>query len=105
MRSYTGIILLFVILFIAIKRRREVIAKKAVKKAIERRKKGGHNKMVELAKRFIDEECIIYKFDNGAMVHGIIKEVSENGLLVEYKGTAQIINIDYVSRIQKVKKK
>ena len=37
--------------------------------------------MLELAKRFMEKECIIYTFNN--QLEGTIKEINGNGLLVE----------------------
>ena len=54
--------------------------------------------MLELAKRFIEKECIIYTFNN--QVEGVIKEISGNALMIEKKGMIEAINLDFVVRIR-----
>ena len=57
--------------------------------------------MIEFAKRFIDEECIIYYFDS--QITGTIKEIDEAGkaMLVEQGKNTNIVNLEYVTRIEK----
>ena len=55
--------------------------------------------MTELAKRFIDKECIIYTF-NGNQINGTIKEVTDGALLVESSGTTEVMNVDFIMRIR-----
>jgi len=54
--------------------------------------------MLELAKRFIDKECIIYTFNN--QLEGVIKEISGNALMIEKKGMLEAVNLDFVVRIR-----
>jgi hypothetical protein len=56
--------------------------------------------MVELAKRFIDKECLIYAFDSSHQFSGIIKEVSDGAVLIEKDGKIEAINLDFVIRIR-----
>ena len=60
--------------------------------------------MTELAKRFIDKECIIYTF-NGNQINGTIKEITEGALWVESNGSNEAINIDFVMRIREYPRK
>ena len=60
--------------------------------------------MKELAKRFIDKECLITAFDSNHHFEGIIKEVSDSAILVEKKGTVEAINLDFVIRIREYPK-
>ena len=60
--------------------------------------------MKELAKRFIDKECLIYSFDGGHQYDGIIKEVNDSAILVEKNGTVEAINLDFVIRIREFPK-
>lgn len=54
--------------------------------------------MVELAKRFIGKECVIY-FSNGQMT-ATIEEVSDGALMVKGEnGTIDALNLDYIVRI------
>lgn len=56
--------------------------------------------MKELAKRFIDKECIIASFDGNHQYDGIIKEVTEGAILIEKDGKIEAINLDFVIRIR-----
>ena len=59
--------------------------------------------MKELAKRFIDKECLIYTF-SGNQHDGIIKEVTDGAILIEKSGTNEAINLDYIVRIREFPK-
>lgn len=58
--------------------------------------------MITLAKNFIGKECLIYTFNS--QITGIIKEVSDGGMLVENKGQVEVINLEYVVRIREYPK-
>lgn len=55
--------------------------------------------MIELAKRFVGKECLIYAFDSNHQFHGIMKEVSDGAVLIENEGKIEAINLDFVIRI------
>ena len=55
--------------------------------------------MVELAKKFLDIECVVYTF-NGNQFIGTIKEVSGGAILLENEGKVEAINLDFVMRIR-----
>lgn len=58
--------------------------------------------MIEFAKQFIGERCLIYIFNS--QITGTIKEISEssNAILIENGNNTEIINLEYVTRIIKV---
>lgn len=57
--------------------------------------------MKELAQKFISKECLIYSIASEAGVQkGVIKEITENGILLDYNGNLQAINLEYVTRIR-----
>jgi len=91
--SYIVIFVLLIVLFIH--HRNEQLW---VKNYIQRKKRKEHTEMLELAKRFIDKECIIYTFNN--QLEGVIKEISGNALMIEKKGMLEAINLDFVVRIR-----
>lgn len=93
--SYIPVIVMFIVLYILFRERKTIIAKKILKKRNTEDKK----KMVELAKRFIGKECIIYSFD-GHQFEGVINEVDNNAILIEKSGSAEAINLDFVIRIR-----
>ena len=93
---YISLISLFIIAFILLRKQNATIAKRAIKKSRTEDK----TKMLELAKRFIDKECLIYAFDSGHQFTGIIKEVSDGAVLIEKNGALEAINLDFVIRIR-----
>lgn len=56
--------------------------------------------MNELAKKFIDKECLIYAFDSNHQFAGTIKEVTDGAILIENAGTTEAVNLDFVIRIR-----
>lgn len=101
--AYLPIFYLWLILFITNSRRRRnnqtYIINHILNKS-EREKK----QMLELAKKFIEKECVIYTFE-GNQYSGTVKEVSDGALLVERKGVTEAINLSFVVRIRETKKK
>ena len=61
--------------------------------------------MKELAKRFIDKECIITSFDGNHQYEGVIKEVTDGDILVEKDGKIEALNLDFVIRIREYPRK
>lgn len=61
--------------------------------------------MIELAKRFIGKECIIYSFDGSHQFEGVIKEVNDGAILIEKDEKLEAINIDFVIRIREYPRK
>ncbi len=97
--TYIPIIMLWIIIFIMLRNSKSAIAKKIIKK----RKMEGNTEMKELAKKFIDKECLIYSFKSNQF-EGVIKEVTEGAILVEKGGTVEAINLDFVIRIREFPK-
>lgn len=99
MDSAFFIIFIAIILFIVLKKQKENYTIIKLK-----RKRGDKEEMLELAKNFIDKECIIYTF-NGSSIQGTIKEISKNALLLETGNTAEAVNLDFVVRIREYPRK
>ena len=99
--TYIPIIFLWIIIFIIFINRRNALI---IRKAIKKRRKGGSSEMKELAKRFIDKECLIYSFDGGHQYEGVIKEVTDGAILLEKDGKVEAINLDFVIRIREYPK-
>jgi len=93
---YIAVLVLFIILFISSRNKKAAI----VKKMMEQKRSEGHTEMVELAKRFMGKECLVYAFDGSHQFSGIIREVSDGALLIENNGTLEAINLDFVIRIR-----
>ena len=100
--TYLPIIVLWIFIFIMLRnRRRSVIAQKI----IEKRRSEGNTEMKELAKRFIDKECLIYSFDGGHQYEGTIKEVTDGAILIEKDEKLEVVNLDFVIRIREYPRK
>ncbi len=61
--------------------------------------------MHTFAKQLIGKECIVYTLQSS--VEGLIKDVSDGGLLLEHSSdhSAEMINLDFVVRIREYPKK
>ena len=71
--------------------------KKLVASILKKRKE--NSKMQEIAKRFIEKECIIYSYD-GNQITGVIKEICDRAALIEKNGEYEAINLDFIIRIR-----
>ena len=94
---YIPIFLLLLIIFIT-ERNKKIILKNLIKNKRQENKKD----MIELAKRFIEKECIIYTFNS--QIDGILKEVSDGAVLIEKAGVLEAVNIDFIVRIREYPK-
>lgn len=57
--------------------------------------------MKELAQKFIGRECMVYTIaSDSSSVNGTIKEITDNGLLIENDGYLQAVNLEFVTRIR-----
>ena len=100
--SYIPIIILWILIIAMLLRsRKAAVAKRIVKK----RKMEGNTEMKELAKRFVDKECIIASFDGNHQYEGVIKEVTDGAILLEKDGKIEALNLDFVLRIREYPRK
>ena len=97
MESYIGILVMVIVLIIVYRQEKQRIIKKIIDK-----RKGRRNEMLKLAEQFVGKRCLFYTFNS--QVSGTVKEIGENGILIEEKGNLQIINPDYVIRIREYPK-
>ncbi len=92
--NITFAVLIFLVIFVIIPEQRcinGIVAKRAAKK--------GDTNMFELAKQFIGKECLLYTF-NGSQIEGVIKELSENAVLIDNKGSIEAVNLEFITRIR-----
>ena len=94
--SYIPILVLLIVLFVLLRNRRAVVARQIIKK----RKLECNTEMKELAKRFIEKECIISSFDGNHQYEGVLKEVTDGAILMEKDGKIEALNLDFVIRIR-----
>ena len=99
LKFYIPIIVLFIVIFITLRKRNLIVIKEIIKK----KNAEELSKMIELAKRFIDKECLVYSFD-GHQYDGIIKEVTDGAILIEKNGASEAINLDFIIRIREYPK-
>ena len=97
---------LFVIFFIVIfllyltrKRRKKYIAKRLNKRnrVINNREKG-RIIMKELVERFVGKDVYVKLLEGTA--DGVIREVTDRGIVLENKGGMQIVNLDYIVKVR-----
>ena len=102
MESFLPLILLAIFLLYEESRRRKnaFIQKRAVRK----RQNKGDITMNELVRNYVGKHCVISTMGSGfdGNYMGFIREIQENWLLVESKKGTDIINLDYVVRIQEL---
>ncbi len=56
--------------------------------------------MKELAEKFIGKDCLVYTIaSNTESIKGVIKEVTDSGILIEYNKELQAVNLEYITRI------
>lgn len=101
MDSYYLILLalLFFVILPGIKQRRRMAA---VRHILNRKKQNKENiVMKKLAQEFIGKECMVYTVaSDSSFVNGMIKEITDSGLLIEKDGNLQAVNLEYVTRIR-----
>ena len=88
--------MLFLIIFMMRRNGRLAIARRIIKN----RKTEDKTQMKELAKRFIDKECLVYAFDSNHVFEGFIKEVTDGAILLQKDDKLEAINLDFVIRIR-----
>ena len=93
---FVPVMLLLIIVIVIQQRNKTVTVARIIKR--KRIRKGGRNQMKELAKRFLDKECIIYTLNY--QLEGTVKEVSNGAILVDKKGTLEAVNLDFITRIR-----
>lgn len=97
--SYAYFILLLAIFYLYLpkKRRRKYKAGNIVKHKL-RNQEGNRKIMKELVQRFMDKDVYINLLDGKA--DGVVKEVTDSGIVLENKEGIQIINLDYIIKIR-----
>lgn len=100
MLESTYIFLIILVIILYIQHRNKMMW---MKQYLESKKQKENTEMLELAKRFIEKECIIYTFNS--QLTGIIKEVSEGAIMLENNNTMEAVNLDFVMRIREYPRK
>lgn len=93
---YFTLFLVFII-YLPRKRRRNYAAKKLF---IKNRKMDGKRRgeMKELVERFLGKDVYIKMLEGNA--DGVLKEVTERGIVLENKNGMQVLNLDYIVKIR-----
>ncbi len=68
-------------------------------------RKNGKEKVImkELAERYIGKMCILSAFNSSQYV-GVIKEVTEGGVLIDHNGSLESVNLDFIMQIKEMPK-
>lgn len=94
--GFIGTAILFFILGIVFRRDDEIAVKKIIKR---KRSTEEAKKMNELIKAYIGKKCII-TFFGGTAMDGIICEVSDKWIEIENKKGKQLVNADFIEKIE-----
>ena len=89
---YLPVFMLFLLYFVGEQK------KKKLRKIKKNRNSEEQTEMVELAKRFLEKECVIDTIEH--QVIGVIEEVSEGAILLKTESGMQMLNLDFVERIR-----
>ena len=97
--SYIAVlVLIFVVIIPWINQKKRLAVIKHIK---NKKYNKENNAMKELAKQFIGKECIIYTVTGtDSVIKGIVKEVTDGGIVVEKKDGTEAVNLEYVTRIR-----
>lgn len=80
--------------------------KAIILKYISKHKHKENCKMKTLAEKFIGKDCYVYTIANSMTAErGIITEVTDGGLLLEYKGKSSAINLEHITTISEIPQK
>jgi hypothetical protein len=71
-------------------------------KIISKRTCREHAVMVDLVKKLIGKECLIYTMNS--QLKGVIREVTNGGMVVDDGKSTEIVNLDYIIRVRESKK-
>lgn len=94
--------ILLIVFAITRENRRKAVAVVSHRKNYKNEEK---TKMKELAQKFVGKDCLVYTItSDNAAVNGVIKEVTDDALLIEYEGNLQAVNLEYVTRIREYPK-
>lgn len=95
---WVAVFLLIILPMMERRRRRNAI----IKHVLYNKKRNKENdKMKELARQFIGKECIVYTVTGSdGIVKGTIKDVADDGIIIERGDGIEAVNLDYVTRIR-----
>lgn len=97
----TYYLLVFVAIFLIII---TLVTNRKIKNAAIINHRKNHKENVEmktLAQQFIGKECFVYTIASDTSAEkGVIKKITENGILLDNNGNLQAINLEYVTRIR-----
>lgn len=95
---WIAVFLLIILPMMERRRRRNAIIKHVL---YNKKRKKENNKMKELARQFIGKECIVYTVTGSdGIVRGTIKDVADDGIIIERGDGIEAVNLDYVTRIR-----
>lgn len=95
---WIAVFLLIILPMLERRKRRSAIIKHVL---YNKKRNKENNKMKELAKQFIGKECIVYTVTGSdGIVKGTIKDVADDGIIIERGDGIEAVNLEYVTRIR-----
>lgn len=95
---WIAVLLLIILTMLERRKRRNAIIKHV---SYNKKRNKENNKMKELAKQFIGKECIVYTVTGSdGIVKGTIKDVADDGIIIERGDGIEAVNLEYVTRIR-----
>ena len=96
---YFIFIIMFFMVYLPKKRRKRYVSNRLImRKRMINMGKNWRKEMKELAQRFMGKDVYVKLLDGNA--DGIVKEVTDSGIVLENKDNLQVINLDYVMKIR-----
>lgn len=89
---YIPVFVLFLLYFMGEQKKKKIL------KHIKKRKTEDQTEMVELAKRFLEKECVVDTIEH--QVIGVVTEVLDGAILLKTESGEQVLNLDFVERIR-----
>lgn len=100
--NFVIIFVIYLMLFMMLNRQKQDMVTTA-HRLIKRKRNGERSQMEELARKFIEKNCIIATLNN--QYSGVITEVADGAILVDNGKETSVINLDFVTCIREHKRK
>lgn len=95
----TMLICIIMVMLIAAGVTRRRTRQRRIAAARRKRRRGGLT-INELVRRMIGKNCTIYMGGFDGSMEGIIESIEDNWISVQTKKTAELVNLDFINRIQ-----
>ena len=101
--TWIPIMLVLLLFFWQQKQRQQAVIAKII---LSKNHKEERTVMLDVAKNFVNKECLIYTVNSSSPITGTIQAVSQNAiLLLDAEGATEAINLEFVTRIREYPRK